>query len=211
MVTDALQTLDNMVYAAEGQLERAREEDQVQPHDRAEREVADLEMLIELASKQRAQYNERVGGGAQSSLLEPLSLFGNVLARSVTHSRRAYGRRSPSDAFERVRRVEVLGLATVGSERCERRQFRRPVLSCCCSRGLALATALAAVVGPCACHHCVCVILSCMQPVPPNLLPVAPTNAAHGLAGLGVLGVETVDTGRAGGHACICRRRQRLT
>jgi len=83
MVTDALQTLDNMVYAAEGQLERAREEDQAQPHDRAEREVADLEMLIELASKQRAQYNERVGGGAHSSLLEPLAQFGNVLARSV--------------------------------------------------------------------------------------------------------------------------------
>ena len=42
--------------------------------------------------------------------------------------------------------------------------------------------------------------------VKPNLLPVAPTNAAHGLAGLGVLGVETVDTRGAGGggHACIC-------
>ena len=32
----------------------------------------------------------------------------------------AYGRRSPSDALERVRQVEVLGLATDGSERCER-------------------------------------------------------------------------------------------
>ena len=29
-------------------------------------------------------------------------------------------RRSPSDALERVRQVEVLGLATDGSERCER-------------------------------------------------------------------------------------------
>ena len=28
----------------------------------------------------------------------------------------------------------------------------------------------------------------------PNLLPVAPTIASHGPAGLGVLGVETVDT-----------------
>ena len=43
----------------------------------------------------------------------------------------------------------------------------------------------------------------------PNLLPVAPTIAAHGLAGLGVLGVETVTllTGRAGG---LRPRRQRL-
>ena len=42
-----------------------------------------------------------------------------------------------------------------------------------------------------------------------NLLPVAPTIAAHGLAGLGVLGVETVTllTGRAGG---LRHRRQRL-
>ena len=36
----------------------------------------------------------------------------------------AYGRRSPSDALERVRQVEVLGLATDGSERCERQRFR---------------------------------------------------------------------------------------
>ena len=36
----------------------------------------------------------------------------------------AYGRRSPSDALEQVRRVEVLGLATDGSERCEPQRFR---------------------------------------------------------------------------------------
>ena len=40
--------------------------------------------------------------------------------------------------------------------------------------------------------------------VNPNQLPVAPTNAACGLAGLGVLGVETVDTCGAGRQACIC-------
>ena len=38
--------------------------------------------------------------------------------RGLRHCRQrlecAYGRRSPSDAFERVRRVEVLGLATDG-------------------------------------------------------------------------------------------------
>ena len=39
--------------------------------------------------------------------------------RGLRHCRQrlecAYGRRSPSDAFERVRRVEVLGLATDGN------------------------------------------------------------------------------------------------
>ena len=36
----------------------------------------------------------------------------------------AYGRRSPSDPFERVRRVEVLGLATDRSEGCEGQRFQ---------------------------------------------------------------------------------------
>ena len=44
--------------------------------------------------------------------------------------------------------------------------------------------------------------------VNPNQLPVgipSPNKCRPcGLAGLGVLGVETVDTRGAGGHACIC-------
>ena len=43
-----------------------------------------------------------------------------------------------------------------------------------------------------------------LRAVIPSLLPAASTIAAHGLAGLGVLGVDTVDTRSAGGHACIC-------
>ena len=52
----------------------------------------------------------------------------------------------------------------------------------------------------CACHYCVCGLGNTAPHfVCPNLLPVAPTIASHGPAGLGVLGVETVDT-ETGGH-----------
>ena len=50
---------------------------------------------------------------------------------------------------------------------------------------------------PCACHHRVRVIL--WGAVIPSLLPAASTIASRGPAGLGVLGVETVDTCGAGG------------
>ena len=50
---------------------------------------------------------------------------------------------------------------------------------------------------PCACHHRVRVIL--WGAVIPSLLPAASTIASRGPAGLGVLGVETVDTRGAGG------------
>ena len=46
----------------------------------------------------------------------------------------------------------------------------------------------------CACHYCVCGVgNTAPRFVNPNQLSVAPTNAAYGLAGLGLLGVETVN------------------
>ena len=58
-------------------------------------------------------------------------------------------------------------------------------------------------------HACICG-LGNTEPrsVNPNQLPVAPTNAAHGLAGLGGLGVETVDTRGAGSSTCLSVRSQ---
>ena len=84
----------------------------------------------------------------------------------------AYGRHSPSDAFERVQWVEELGLATDGSDLMQ-------------EHGLADEAVGVGNTEPCA--------------VNPNLLPAAPTFAAREQAGLGVLRVEKVDTRGAGG------------
>ena len=43
-----------------------------------------------------------------------LAVQAGCAIRPTTSEECAYGRHSPSDAFERVRRVEVLGLATDG-------------------------------------------------------------------------------------------------
>ena len=126
----------------------------------------------------------------------------------------AYGRRSPSDAFERVRRVEVLGLATMpvtifGAALAPLFGQHRAVLAARHTFVWAAQRLECAIRGPCHSHFAVQAIeyadkavgVGKTEPraVNPNLLSVAPTFAAREQAGLGVLGVETVDTRGAGG------------
>ena len=80
---ELLQTLEQLVFATEGQLERAREEDAAQPNGPAGREAADLQTLIELANKNRDKYASRTGMPDGRGLFEPLGAFGATLSRSV--------------------------------------------------------------------------------------------------------------------------------
>ena len=52
--------------------------------------------------------------GVSGVLGVTLAVQAGCAIRPTTSEECAYGRHSPSDAFERVRRVEVLGLATDG-------------------------------------------------------------------------------------------------
>ena len=100
MADELLGALDNMVYAAESQIERVREAlaedmaeaqvDLVRPSVDRSRQVEDLEMFVDLAGRQRDKVRQQQEeaiypsghAGSGSTVLEQLGQFGS----SVTHS-----------------------------------------------------------------------------------------------------------------------------
>ena len=83
MAEDVVTTLDNMAAAAEGQLERAKEA--AEAAGTTTDEVADLEMFLELAAKDRAKAESADGrkGFVDPSMASALVELGDAISRSI--------------------------------------------------------------------------------------------------------------------------------